>query len=210
MEENLGLRERKKMATRMALHDAAVRLAAERGADNVTIDAIAESAGVSRRTFTNYFANKEEVFYYRDAYRLRRLCESIRQQPAADPWTVLTGAASGLLTEAFADADTSWLTQRRELHHDPNHLAHQIAAYTAIEHELATEISGRVAGPDAELRARVLAATFMTALRTSVQFWLDNPDTSLPETFRKVSAMVAPANNESPAHDEPSHLTAAG
>ncbi|BCY11951.1 TetR/AcrR family transcriptional regulator [Actinoplanes sp. L3-i22] len=193
MEENLGLRERKKMATRMALHDAAVRLAAERGADNVTIDAIAEGAGVSRRTFTNYFANKEEVFYYRDAYRMRRLCESIRQQPAADPWTVLTGAAQGLLTEAFADADTSWLTQRRELHRDPSHLAHQIAAYTAIERDLAAELATRVAGPDAELRARVLVATFMTALRTSVQYWFDNPEVSLPDTFRKVADMVAPS-----------------
>ncbi|GAA2848713.1 TetR family transcriptional regulator [Actinoplanes cyaneus] len=191
MEENLGLRERKKMATRMALHEAAVRLAAERGADNVTIDAIAEAAGVSRRTFTNYFANKEEVFYYRDAHRLRRLCESIRQQPAADPWTVLTGAAADLLGEAFAEANTSWLTQLRTLHRDPNHLAHQIAAYTAIERDLAVEIAARVPGPDAELRARVLVATFLAALRTSVQFWLDNPGTSLPETFRRVSGMVS-------------------
>ncbi|GIE85952.1 TetR/AcrR family transcriptional regulator [Actinoplanes regularis] len=192
MEENLGLRERKKLATRMALHEAAVRLAAERGADNVTIDAIAEAAGVSRRTFTNYFANKEEVFYYRDAYRMRRLCESIRQQPAADPWTVLTGAAQGLLTEAFTDADTTWLSQRRELHRDPNHLAHQIAAYTAIERDLAGVVAARVPGPDSELRARALVATFMTALRTSVQYWLDHPETSLPDTFRKVAAMVAP------------------
>jgi AcrR family transcriptional regulator len=194
VEENLGLRERKKMATRMALHEAAVRLAAERGADNVTIDAIAEAAGVSRRTFTNYFANKEEVFYYRDAYRMRRLCESIRRQPAADPWTVLTGAAQGLLAEAFSEADTSWLRQRRELHRDPHHLAHQIAAYTAIERDLAAELAARVAGPDAELRARVLVATFMTALRTSVQYWFDHPEVSLPETFRKVSDMVAPAS----------------
>ncbi|GIF05108.1 TetR/AcrR family transcriptional regulator [Actinoplanes siamensis] len=199
MEENLGLRERKKMATRMALHEAAVRLAAERGADNVTIDAIAEAAGVSRRTFTNYFANKEEVFYYRDAYRMRRLCDSIRRQPAADPWNVLTGTALDLLTEAFADTDTSWLVQRRELYHDPNHLAHQIAAYTAIERDLAAEIAGRFTGPDAELRARLLVAVFMTALRTSVQHWLDHPETSLPDTFREVAALVAPRLLSDPA-----------
>ncbi|KUL30726.1 TetR/AcrR family transcriptional regulator [Actinoplanes awajinensis] len=192
MEENLGLRERKKLATRMALYEAAVRLAAERGADNVTIDAIAEAAGVSRRTFTNYFANKEEVFYYRDAYRMRRLCAAIRQQPGSDLWTVLTGAALELLTEAYADADTSWITQRRLLHGDPNHLAHQIAAYTAIERELAGEIASRVTGPGAELRARVFAASFMTAMRTSVQYWIDHPETSLPDTFRTVAAMVAP------------------
>ncbi|BCJ39826.1 TetR family transcriptional regulator [Actinoplanes ianthinogenes] len=191
MEENLGLRERKKMATRMALHEAAIRLAAERGADNVTIDAITEAAGVSRRTFTNYFANKEEVFYYRDAYRMKRLCESIRRQPSDDPWTVLTTAATELLDEASAETDMSWVTERRRLYQDPNHLAHQIAAYTAIERELAAEIAERFGGADAELRGRVFAAAFMTALRTSVQFWIDHPETSLPETFRKVATLVS-------------------
>ncbi|AEV85473.1 HTH-type transcriptional regulator mtrR [Actinoplanes sp. SE50] len=191
MDENLGLRERKKMATRMALHEAAVRLAAERGADNVTIDAIAESAGVSRRTFTNYFANKEEVFYYREAHRMRRLCASISAQPTGDPWTVLTGAALELMTEAATDPSDLWLKQRRELHRDPHHLAHQIAAYTAIEKELAALIADRVTGPDADLRARVLVAQFMTAFRSSVQYWMEHPETSLPETFRKVTAMVA-------------------
>jgi AcrR family transcriptional regulator len=190
VEENLGLRERKKMATRMALHEAAVRLAAERGADNVTIDAIAEAAGVSRRTFTNYFANKEEVFYYRDAHRMRRLCASIRQQPAGDPWTVLTTAAVELLTEASAETDMSWVIERQRMYRDPNHLAHQIAAYTAIERELASEIAARVTGPDAELRGRVFAASFLTALRTSVQYWIEHPETSLPETFRKVASLV--------------------
>jgi AcrR family transcriptional regulator len=190
VEDNLGLRERKKMATRMALHEAAVRLAAERGADHVTIDAIAEAAGVSRRTFTNYFANKEEVFYYRDAHRMQRLCASIRQQPAGDPWTVLTNAALELLTEASAETDMSWVTERQRMYRDPNHLAHQIAAYTAIERDLAAEITTRVDGPDADLRGRVFAASFMTALRTSVQYWIEHPETSLPETFRKVATLV--------------------
>jgi AcrR family transcriptional regulator len=57
----VGLRERKKTATRQALHEAAVRLAVERGVDNVTIEAIADAASVSRRTFSNYFAGKEQA-----------------------------------------------------------------------------------------------------------------------------------------------------
>ncbi|WPR53748.1 TetR family transcriptional regulator [Streptomyces sp. S399] len=44
----LGLRERKKRATRAALGEAAVRLAAEHGADHVTVEMISEAAGVSR------------------------------------------------------------------------------------------------------------------------------------------------------------------
>ena len=55
-----GLRERKKADTRRALSAAAVRLCLERGYHHVTVSDIADAAGVSRRTFSNYFAGKAE------------------------------------------------------------------------------------------------------------------------------------------------------
>lgn len=63
MDEITGLRERKKAATRLALHESALRLAAEQGPDGVTIEAIADAANVSRRTFSNYFSSKEEALF---------------------------------------------------------------------------------------------------------------------------------------------------
>src|SRR5215831_13204039 len=56
-----GLRERKKQATRKALREAALRLALERGPDNVRVDDIAEAAGVSPRTYNNYFSSREQA-----------------------------------------------------------------------------------------------------------------------------------------------------
>src|SRR3954447_3178897 len=53
------LRTRKKAATRQSLHEAALHLAVERGLDGVTVEDIADAVGVSRRTFSNYFTNKE-------------------------------------------------------------------------------------------------------------------------------------------------------
>jgi AcrR family transcriptional regulator len=59
--ETRSLRERRKAETWSALHDAAASLALQRGIEQTTVEAIAESAGVSQRTFFNYFRAKEDA-----------------------------------------------------------------------------------------------------------------------------------------------------
>ena len=69
MTGTLGLRERKKLGTRWALSDAALELALERGLENVTREDIANRAGVSLRTFNNYFTGKYEAVAFRQVDR---------------------------------------------------------------------------------------------------------------------------------------------
>lgn len=88
-----GLRERKKADTRRALSDAALTLALERGFDSVTREAIANLAGVSLRTFNNYFTGKYEALAYRQSERMRRGIDALRARPAGEPlWTSVTEA----------------------------------------------------------------------------------------------------------------------
>ncbi len=56
-----GLRERQKRARREALIDAAHALVARHGLDRVTVEGICAHAGVSTRTFFNYFESKDDA-----------------------------------------------------------------------------------------------------------------------------------------------------
>jgi AcrR family transcriptional regulator len=93
MDTPLGLRERKKLGTRWALSDAALELALERGLENVTREDIANRAGVSLRTFNNYFAGKYEAISFRQIDRMRQSLAIFRERPADEPlWSAITAA----------------------------------------------------------------------------------------------------------------------
>ena len=105
MVTQLGLRERKKLDTRRGISDAALQLMLERGLDNVTREAIAARAGVSVRTFSNYFAGKYEAIAYRQTERLRRSIAILRERPGDEPlWTSITESVMRPLEEDFNDA----------------------------------------------------------------------------------------------------------
>jgi AcrR family transcriptional regulator len=60
-----GLRERRKQETRLAISEVATRLFLQRGFDTVTISQVAQAAGVSKMTVTNYFPRKEDLVFDR-------------------------------------------------------------------------------------------------------------------------------------------------
>lgn len=108
-----GLRERKKVETRRALSDAALHLVLERGIDNVTREAIAERAGVSLRTFNNYFAGKYEAVAYRQIERMRRSLKVFREWPAHEPlWTAIT---ESVLDPLLAEMGEDYAPTREQL-----------------------------------------------------------------------------------------------
>jgi AcrR family transcriptional regulator len=57
----MGLRERRRVQTRREITRAALDLVLERGLADVTVEDIADAAGVSPRTFFNYFPSKKSA-----------------------------------------------------------------------------------------------------------------------------------------------------
>ena len=58
---------------------------------------------------------------------------------------------------------------------------------------MAAELARRLDGPQAALRARIIAATFLASLRIAAQEWLEHPGRPLRDVLRDVLAHAAPA-----------------
>ncbi|WP_138470090.1 TetR/AcrR family transcriptional regulator [Poseidonocella sp. HB161398] len=82
----LPLRERRRLETANEIQRATLRLAAERGLDHVTTEAIAAEAGISLRTFFNYYTNKEAASVGNPPLFSEDSCEALRtgSAPLAD------------------------------------------------------------------------------------------------------------------------------
>ncbi|GAA4705588.1 transcriptional regulator, TetR family [Promicromonospora umidemergens] len=101
-----GLRERKKRARRAALIDAAQQLVTAHGLDAVTVEMISAEAGVSARTFFNYFETKDDAVLGAEDVGLSE--EDIR--------TFVRGGPTGRLLSDLQSLVASLLTPHAETH----------------------------------------------------------------------------------------------
>lgn len=85
MDQELGLRERKKIQTRQLIAETARRLFVERGFDAVPVAAVARQAEVSEATVFNYFPSKEDLVYQDMEAFENELLAAVRSRPAGEP-----------------------------------------------------------------------------------------------------------------------------
>jgi AcrR family transcriptional regulator len=187
----LGLRERKKMATRSALSEAALRLTVERGLDQVRVEDIAAEAGVSPRTFNNYFSSKEEAVVAGGTDRGANVRAAFRARPIDEPlWQALSHAFAELFPD---EPDRAWLAKAKLLKAAPALMAERLKSDASVERALAQEIAERT-GTDAErdLYPRLAAAAVVAAVHVAVDYWLDAPaTTTLRSTLTRALQQVA-------------------
>lgn len=169
-----GLRERKKLATRQALAVAAMRLAVRRGLDNVVIEDIAAAAGVSPRTFSNYFTSKYEAICSLAADRGSRIAEALRGRPRGEPlWESITAAVLAEYAPAAGAPDPRWIASWRLVIGSPALRAEYLKTQAVTERRLAEVIADRArAGQAADMFPRILAAAVLAACQAAMERWI--------------------------------------
>ena len=184
----LGLRERKKAETRDALASAALRLADELGPDRVTVDEIAAAAGVSPRTFFNYFASKEDAIVGSTESSTSRVVQELASRPAAEaPIDALRAAVHASADHLEADPD-DWIIRHRLVTRYPALGVRYAARLAAVEHELVVEIARRTRlDADVDTYPAALVSAAMAASRVALTVWqARDRRASLPRLFDEV------------------------
>lgn len=106
-EGGLSLRDHHRAATRRALADAALEVARLVGPDRLTAEAVAERAGVSRRTLFNYFPGVEAALTAPIQDFLDASVQALARRPAAEP-------VADAVTTALSEAATVDVVSRIE------------------------------------------------------------------------------------------------
>ncbi|MFD6158324.1 TetR/AcrR family transcriptional regulator [Nocardia sp. NPDC060256] len=200
-EEVLGLRERKKLDTRMALSTAALELAFERGMENVTREDIAARAGVSVRTFNNYFTGKHDAIVYRQIVRIRRSLAILRERPADEPlWTAITASMLEPLEDdgmQFTLPSPQQLAEIRKLFNAPE-LRHAMSKEISDDWlELIAERTGT--DPLRDIYPRLVAGTVATIAEAVMVAYLNaDPPVHITTLLRRALAQVAAGLPEPP------------
>lgn len=165
-------RERKKLATRQALHEAAFALAEAHGLAGVTIDTIAERADVAPRTFFNYFACKEDAILDRDPERPAQLRQEVLARPAGeDALTALRRVMEEEMSRRVVDADL-WVRRMRLIRSEPQLAATMAAASEEIEVALVDAVAERTGrDPSTDMYPALVVNAAWGAFKVAHRMW---------------------------------------
>lgn len=173
MPQILSRRELNKAATRQAITDAALMLLRGKGPGNFTVEDIADTAGISRRTFFNYFSSTEAALASITHGFLDNALQQFRQRPADEP--ILESARAALmqladpmtvapLAELFTLTQENALISRSELE-----------AWDHCTEQIISAARERLAGPPGavvdELYLRALAGSVISCGRAAMDVW---------------------------------------
>jgi AcrR family transcriptional regulator len=188
-----GLRERKKEETRDALASAALRLVDERGLEHVTVDDIAAAAGVSPRTFFNYFPSKEDAIVGSSPTFTAAVVQGLLDRPDDEPPLESLRNAIHVSADHLESEPEAWFVRRRLAARYPSLAVLHSARLASVERELVVEIARRARlDPDTDTYPGVVVGAALAAARVALAAWGARARRgSLPALFDEVFAQLA-------------------
>jgi AcrR family transcriptional regulator len=190
--------ERKRQLVSSELSEAALQLLASKGFDAVTVDEIAVTAGVSKRTFFRYFASKEDVVVQFLTDLGAGMHAELAARPARERPSVALRHTIAVPVAACADrtdhADRA-LRVVQLIMGTPALRARFLERRAQWRDDLAAELARRLGlDPSIDLYPQLAADMALAALDTVLQRWSSSGAAADPDDLTdRAFAVIAPA-----------------
>ena len=175
------------------LRTAAVELFLEHGYENVTVAQIADQAGLTRRTFSRYFADKRDVLFAGSDELPGALADAVRRVDAGTPPFPAVLQALTDVAAVLGERVAEHAPQRRAvIAASPELQERGHAKFAAVAAALAAALRDR--GADAS-SAQLFADVGVAIFRRGFDRWVDAPgEADLASRIRETAAQLAAAS----------------
>jgi AcrR family transcriptional regulator len=163
--------DRRRDFVRLEIEKAGMDLFARRGYDNVTVQQIADAAGIGRRTFFRHFRSKEELLQAYDTRLAVRALNAFRRRPP-DETAAVALCRAFLSTAEMPPHEEAVAFQRNKVLQEAGADA-LIAGSAALTDQFVEEAASRISGRGVEdIRAHLVVWTVFAAGRAVTRVWI--------------------------------------
>ncbi|MEV6809035.1 TetR/AcrR family transcriptional regulator [Streptomyces sp. NPDC017405] len=200
---DLPLRERKKLRTRRALAETALRLFTEQGYDATTLDDLCDTVEVSKRTFFRTYRSKEDVALAADSDLWSAYLDCVATSRLDGPLLeALRTALDTTLGALDPDWDRRFLATRELSEGVPALQSHGLGYCQETTRAIVDTVTERSGAGVDEIRLRLTVEIFVAAWHTASLHWTaqggqggrDGLMKLVEETFARIpEALTCPA-----------------
>jgi AcrR family transcriptional regulator len=168
--DSSDLRQRKRVRTKQMVQREALRLFAEKGYDQTTVDDIAHAAAMSPRTFFRYFPTKEDVVLW-DEYDERPLREMLQIRPGEDPVAQLILRIRDIFADIYQKDPELLLTRTKLSFTVPEVRARFLNAQLTLFGPYLPQIADAIGARRDDLKLPVTLAALYSTMLIAVERW---------------------------------------
>jgi AcrR family transcriptional regulator len=188
-----GARADKKYLTRASIEEAALLLFTERGYGETDVAAIAEHAGVSRRTFFRHFRSKPEVVFGDEPRVQEQLRFVTADEPPSTPPSGVAARAVLDVAHGFEERRERTLPRARLIARHSELLQHALLLQRGWVGVLATELARRADRTEPSTEDRVVAGWAVAAYAAAFEQWTEEGDGLRSLTAAALAVPVGPS-----------------